>query len=157
MWYDCHVHRMPLFKVCPHTIWMLYYLYKLQSQILSTVGSKLLALRLGRRVRSKTGTKRCQEELLMKRKNSSTSAENSLYTQTRLCWRLISISSKCWIPLNINHWTAEFIWTLTKLLSIICPSCASCAVYVVYLCNSYCLSRKVSILRFIGPFMKISP
>lgn len=93
----------------------------------------------------------------MKRKNSSTSAESLLYTQTRLCWRLISISSKCWIPLNINHWTAEFIWTLTKLLSIICPSCASCAVYVVYLCNSYCLSRKVSILHFIGYFIKMYP
>lgn len=87
-----------------------------------------------------------------KEKNSSTSAENSLYTQTRLCWRLISISSKCWIPLNINHWTAEFIWTLTKLLSIICPSCAPWAVYVAYLCNSHCLSRKVSILCFIGTF-----
>ena len=91
------------------------------------------------------------------KERTSTSAESLLYTQTRLCWRLISISSKCWIPLNINHWTAEFIWTLTKLLSIICPSCASCAVYVVYLCNSYCLSRKVSILHFIGYFIKMYP
>lgn len=48
----------------------------------------------------------------------STTAENLLFTQTHLHRELISISSKCWIPLNINHWTAEFIWTLTKLLSI---------------------------------------
>lgn len=90
-----------------------------------------------------------------KKKISCPSAENSLYTQTRLCWRLISISSKCWIPLNINHWTAEFIWTLTKLLSIICPALASCAVYVVYLFNSLCWSRKVSILCFIETFIKM--
>lgn len=90
-----------------------------------------------------------------KKKISCPSAENSLYTQTRLRWRLISISSKCWIPLNINHWTAEFIWTLTKLLSIICPALASCAVYVVYLFNSLCWSRKGSILCCSGTFIKM--
>lgn len=61
-------------------------------------------------------------------------------------WSLANVE----FPLNINHRPAEFIWTLTKLLSIICPSCASCAVCVVYLCKSYCLYSKVSILCFIG-------
>lgn len=49
-------------------------------------------------------------------------------------------------PWTLTARPAEIIWTLTKLWSTIYPSCASCAVCVVYLCKSYCLPSKVSIL-----------
>lgn len=52
---------------------------------------------------------------------------------------LISLSSKCWIPLNINHWTAELI-NQTEA-----HTCQRLCVFSYF----YCFSRKVTISRFI--------
>lgn len=94
---------------------------------------------------SKTGTKQCQEPLMQGIHSIHRHACAGGWSQ-----------SQCWIPLNINHWTAEFIWTLTKVWSIKCSSCASGVVYAVYLFSSHCLSRKVNILCFIGTFIKMN-